>query len=622
METLTDGIIRIKPRYIETGKNYRKFKRKDLGDLLNSIERRGLIQPIIVTNSFNSEDSEKKYALVAGERRLRCCEILGRDVDAIYKPNLTEEQVIAIQLAENTKRHINPGEMANSAFNFYKNLVSEKLGTNPKFLDNYSPADMQEYREKLTLTDFSAIIGRSESTIRDYFAFVSLDKKIQELVIKNRYSFGKAVAISKLPEDKQLLAVQKFNGRLADIEEIVSATLDEINKKNGYRYDNFELIIEEKHEPKKNIELIHYLSSANRVLIATLEYIKYKQSDTNVDVQNIAEKLYMLNSIKKSLEAKLNQGRLKRILSAINDGTSQKDLILKKNFNIANVSACVPELKLIDLSLLDDDVNQPRQTYDPEGIKDLEESINEIGQIQPLVVSKNNARYDVVDGHRRLMALRNIGVRQAICLTRELSPVERRILQFEAEFHEEDRPDERASAIHKWVRLREEQARLNGSNLKKQDIADKLGMSRSTLRTAYGFVESNNSIKDMYRKGLLTYNAAAELSKLRKNVQRKAAFMTYINGRDVDTARRIVACYSNKETYRRNLELFNDADLGDTMYNFEYVLDKNVTIYLHNTSLERLESGDLNSILFARNFYSLIDNMEKLYSYIKKKKKL
>ena len=121
MQTLVDKIISVECNKVKTGGNYRRFKRKDLGDLLESIRRRGLIQPVILTD--NADDEDKEYRLVAGERRFRCCELLGIPVTAVLKPGLTEEQIIAIQLAENTKRHINPGELSESAFRFYKTLL-------------------------------------------------------------------------------------------------------------------------------------------------------------------------------------------------------------------------------------------------------------------------------------------------------------------------------------------------------------------------------------------------------------------------------------------------------------------------------------------------------------------
>ncbi len=160
MPTLVDKVINAECDRVQTGNNYRRFKREELGDLLGSVKRRGLIQPVIITDNPTQEN--KEYRLVAGERRFRCCEILGMYVKAVLKPGLTEEQIIAIQLVENIKKHINSGELAESAFNFYKTLLSEKLEIDPKNLDVYSPKDLPaEYRKNLSLKIYSEIIGRS-----------------------------------------------------------------------------------------------------------------------------------------------------------------------------------------------------------------------------------------------------------------------------------------------------------------------------------------------------------------------------------------------------------------------------------------------------------------------------
>jgi len=72
------------------------FNEKSMESLVDSISRRGLIHPIVVTQDFT---------LVAGERRLRAHEILGfEQIAAQFVEDLSPEELALIELEENIKR--------------------------------------------------------------------------------------------------------------------------------------------------------------------------------------------------------------------------------------------------------------------------------------------------------------------------------------------------------------------------------------------------------------------------------------------------------------------------------------------------------------------------------------
>jgi len=71
--------------------------RRDIGKLAESIDRLGLLQPIVVYRNGN--------VLRAGERRLRACKQLGWDhIDCRYVDELNEFELMEIELEENIKR--------------------------------------------------------------------------------------------------------------------------------------------------------------------------------------------------------------------------------------------------------------------------------------------------------------------------------------------------------------------------------------------------------------------------------------------------------------------------------------------------------------------------------------
>ena len=80
---------------ISVGERQRK-KVEQVEELADSIDRIGLLNPLVVTRDF---------ALVAGERRLRACEHLGwKEVHIHFVDELDELELQSIELEENIKR--------------------------------------------------------------------------------------------------------------------------------------------------------------------------------------------------------------------------------------------------------------------------------------------------------------------------------------------------------------------------------------------------------------------------------------------------------------------------------------------------------------------------------------
>ncbi|MGH9770098.1 MAG: ParB/RepB/Spo0J family partition protein [Candidatus Acidiferrales bacterium] len=73
-------------------------------------------------------------------------------------------------------------------------------------------------------------------------------------------------------------------------------------------------------------------------------------------------------------------------------------------------------LAKLDSELIDDPAAPVRAEIDERQIHELAESIREVGLIQPLVVRRVKERYEVIAGHRRLLACRELGLPQIDCL--------------------------------------------------------------------------------------------------------------------------------------------------------------------------------------------------------------
>ena len=97
-------------------------------------------------------------------------------------------------------------------------------------------------------------------------------------------------------------------------------------------------------------------------------------------------------------------------------------------------------IEKISLDLIDDFKNHPFKVVEDESLKELADSINENGLLEPLVVRrKENGRYEMLSGHRRKKALE--------CNIKNLSDDEATILMVDSNIYREKIfPSEKAFA--------------------------------------------------------------------------------------------------------------------------------------------------------------------------------
>ena len=102
----------------------------DLSGLAGSIQKHGLLHPIVVDDYLNSENEENfKYLLIAGERRLRACILAGFvDIDATLIKSLDDNQRKEIELEENVCREDFTWQERCEALRQLDELKREKFG--------------------------------------------------------------------------------------------------------------------------------------------------------------------------------------------------------------------------------------------------------------------------------------------------------------------------------------------------------------------------------------------------------------------------------------------------------------------------------------------------------------
>lgn len=103
-------------------------------------------------------------------------------------------------------------------------------------------------------------------------------------------------------------------------------------------------------------------------------------------------------------------------------GSLIPDDLLDESFDVtAEQDEQVSDLRKIKIDEIEADSEQPRRSFDEDGIFELSESIARHGVLQPIVVTPKNGKYLIVAGERRWRAAKKAGLEKIPALVRTLS---------------------------------------------------------------------------------------------------------------------------------------------------------------------------------------------------------
>jgi ParB/RepB/Spo0J family partition protein len=131
------------------------------------------------------------------------------------------------------------------------------------------------------------------------------------------------------------------------------------------------------------------------------------------------------------------------------------------------------QIQLISMDMIDRPVKIARELIDPEAVRELAESIREVGLLEPVLIRPMNGRYEMVAGDRRYLAHKLLNFKEIKAIVRELDDRETVVIRGIENLQRVDlTPSEEARV---YLALREE----GGLSLK--DIAKKTGKSFNTI---------------------------------------------------------------------------------------------------------------------------------------------
>lgn len=164
--------------------------------------------------------------------------------------------------------------------------------------------------------------------------------------------------------------------------------------------------------------------------------------------------------------------------------------------------------EIVEISLDDLRANpyQPRKKFDDDSLNELADSIRNHGVFQPIIVKKSIKGYEIIAGERRCRASKLAGRDTIPAIIRSFSDEQMMEIALLENLQREN-----LSAIEEAMAYK---SMLEKLNLTQDELARKVGKSRSHITNIVGLLRLPNEIQQMIIKEEITMGHARVISKL------------------------------------------------------------------------------------------------------------
>lgn len=180
----------------------------------------------------------------------------------------------------------------------------------------------------------------------------------------------------------------------------------------------------------------------------------------------------------------------------------------------------------VSTALLHTFANHPFHVRKDMEMNELVDSIRESGVIVPLIVrSRPEGGYEIISGHRRCEACRELGIEKVPVRVQELTDDEATILMVNSNIQREHvLPSEKAFAYKMRMDALKNQGRVTsaqvGPKLSSEVLAEQVGESRNQIKRYIRLTYLISSILQMVDESRMAFNPAVEISYMTPEHQR------------------------------------------------------------------------------------------------------
>lgn len=173
-------------------------------------------------------------------------------------------------------------------------------------------------------------------------------------------------------------------------------------------------------------------------------------------------------------------------------------------------------VQYIPLGRIRPNPQQPRRSFDEEGLAELAASIRSCGILQPLTVRRARGGYELVAGERRLRAARIAGLREVPCLVAQVGEEDSALLALMENLQRRD--------LDCWEEAQAIARLISRYGLSQEEAARRLGRAQPTVANKLRLLRLPEDVRALLRENGLTERHARALLRLQDpEVQRRAA---------------------------------------------------------------------------------------------------
>lgn len=198
----------------------------------------------------------------------------------------------------------------------------------------------------------------------------------------------------------------------------------------------------------------------------------------------------------------------------------------------------------IRISKIDDSAFTVREKLNQEPLDELKESLKEDGQWDPIIVRQKGERYEVIAGHRRVQAAKELGWVEIDATVRDIDETESLFLALKTNLIREEMTErEQGKILHQIA---------SNLSLSNAQIAQKIGKSKDWVNHRVKLaLDLHEDVAKALESGEITFALAARII-AQLPMKTQSSFLIYLlqnNIKDVDKARVAMRRFLNTTLY-------------------------------------------------------------------------
>ena len=208
---------------------------------------------------------------------------------------------------------------------------------------------------------------------------------------------------------------------------------------------------------------------------------------------------------------------------------------------------------MLPIGQIDPNRDQPRRSFDEEGLKELAASIEAVGVLQPIIVAPSGERFTIIAGERRYRASRLAGLDEIPAIVRDWDSQKRLEAALIENLQRDDlNPVEEAMGVRQL---------MDEAGLTQEKAAERLGKSRPAVANLLRLLTLPDSVKQLLAEGKLSAGHARALVTVEPRRQVQLANLTVQQGWSVRQLERICAQPVKEEVPKARKA--RDAQIGE-----------------------------------------------------------